>query len=101
MAPQPLTEVEIAEVLSGLPGWTLANDRLVREYRLAGHLPAVAMLVHVATVQEELNHHADLALTYNRLGVAVNTHSVGGRVTELDAQLATRIEELAAAHGAS
>ncbi len=101
MAPQPLTELEIAEALSGLPGWTLQEDRLVREYTLAGHLPAVAMLVHIATVQEELNHHADLTLTYNRLGVGVNTHSVGGKVTELDTQLAIRIEDLAPSHGAS
>jgi 4a-hydroxytetrahydrobiopterin dehydratase len=101
MAPQPLTEVEIAEALSGLPGWTLEGDRLVRNYVLGGHLPAVAMLVHITTVQEQMNHHADLTLTYNRLGVSVNTHSAGGKVTELDAQLASRIEELSLAHGAS
>jgi 4a-hydroxytetrahydrobiopterin dehydratase len=59
------------------------------------------MLVHIATVQEEMNHHADLTLTYNRLAVAVNTHSAGGKVTELDTQLATRVEELSLAHGAS
>lgn len=101
MPPQPLTELEIAESLGALPGWALAEDRLVRTYTLSGHLPAVAMLVHVATVQEQLNHHAELTLTYNRLGVAVNTHSIGGRISELDVQLASRIEELALAHGAS
>ncbi|MDT0317143.1 4a-hydroxytetrahydrobiopterin dehydratase [Streptomyces millisiae] len=99
MAPQPLTELEIAECLSGLPGWTVRDDRLERGYTLAGHLPAVALLTHVAAVQEELNHHAELTVTYNRLHIAVNTHSVGGRVTELDVQLARRIEEIAPAHG--
>ncbi|MDT0442400.1 MULTISPECIES: 4a-hydroxytetrahydrobiopterin dehydratase [unclassified Streptomyces] len=101
MAPRPLTGQEIEQALAGLPGWTLEDDRLVRSYGLAGHLPAVALLVHIATVQEELDHHADLALTYNRLGVAVHTHSVGGKVTELDVRLARRIEDLAPAHGAS
>jgi 4a-hydroxytetrahydrobiopterin dehydratase len=101
MAPQPLTELEIAESLSGLPGWSVADDRLVRSYGLAGHLPAVAMLVHIATLQEELNHHADLTLTYDRLGVSVHTHSVGGKVTGLDVQLARRIEEIAPGHGAA
>lgn len=51
MAPQPLTEPEIAEALSGLPGWTLEQNRVVRGYRLDGHLAAVALLVHIATVQ--------------------------------------------------
>ncbi|TDC61860.1 4a-hydroxytetrahydrobiopterin dehydratase [Streptomyces hainanensis] len=100
MAPQPLTELEIAECLSGLPGWAARDDRLERHYALPGHLPAVALLVHVAAVQEELGHHAELTVTYNRLDIAVNTHSVGGRVTQLDVQLARRIEEIAPAHGA-
>ncbi|GAA1917357.1 4a-hydroxytetrahydrobiopterin dehydratase [Streptomyces sodiiphilus] len=100
MAPQPLTETDIAEALSGLPGWTLEENRLVRSYGFDGHLPAVAMLVHIAAIHEEMDHHADLALGYNRLGVAVHTHSAGGRVTELDTRLARRIEEIAAGHGA-
>ncbi|RBM20854.1 4a-hydroxytetrahydrobiopterin dehydratase [Streptomyces sp. PT12] len=100
MAPRPLSESEIADALESLPGWTFEDDRLIRGYGFAAHLPAVAFLVHVATVQEELEHHADLALTYNRLGVAVNTHSVGGKVTELDVTLARRVEALAPAHGA-
>ncbi|WP_062214059.1 4a-hydroxytetrahydrobiopterin dehydratase [Streptomyces sp. NBRC 109706] len=100
MAPKPLNEVEIGEVLSGLPGWSFGDDRLVREYTLDGPPAAVAMLVHVSTIQEQLDHHASLTVTYNQLGIAVNTHSVGGKVTELDTQLATRIEEIAPAHGA-
>jgi 4a-hydroxytetrahydrobiopterin dehydratase len=32
--------------------------------------------------------------------VSVNTHSVGGKVTELDVRLARRIEEIAPSHGA-
>ncbi|GAA3887316.1 4a-hydroxytetrahydrobiopterin dehydratase [Streptomyces sedi] len=100
MAPQPLNETQIGEVLGGLPGWSFGDDRLVRQYRLDGHLEAVALLVHIATLQERLDHHADLTVTYDSLGVSVNTHSVGGKVTELDTQLATRIEEIAAGHGA-
>ncbi|WP_059007442.1 4a-hydroxytetrahydrobiopterin dehydratase [Streptomyces specialis] len=100
MAPHPLNELEIAETLSGLPGWALEDDRLVRGYRLAGHQQAVAFLVHIAAVQEELNHHADLTLGYDRLDVAVTTHSAGGRVTEQDVMLVRRIDALAPAHGA-
>lgn len=99
--PTVLSDPEITEALRDLPGWSAENDQLVRSYTLSGHLPAVAMLVHIASVQEELNHHADLGLVYNRLTLAVNTHSEGGKVTELDTELARRVEALAAGHGAS
>ncbi|WP_049574239.1 4a-hydroxytetrahydrobiopterin dehydratase [Streptomyces sp. SBT349] len=101
MAPRKLTGDQIAEALESLPGWAVEDDRLVRNYGLPSHLAAVALLVQIATFQEDLDHHADLALVYNRLGVSVSTHSVGGKVTELDVELARRIEAVAPAHSAT
>ncbi|MEV6567827.1 4a-hydroxytetrahydrobiopterin dehydratase [Streptomyces kronopolitis] len=96
---EPLSDKDIEERLAELPGWTVEGDLLCRGYRFHGHFPAAAMVVHVAQIQEELGHHAELTLGYNQLGVAVNTHSVGGRITHLDFGLARRIEEIAPAHG--
>jgi 4a-hydroxytetrahydrobiopterin dehydratase len=59
------------------------------------------MVVHIAQVQEELDHHSDLTLGYNTIALTVNTHSVGGAVTALDFDLARRVEELAPGHGAN
>lgn len=101
MAVEPLSQDEIDARLAELPGWGVTErDLLSRTYGLPSHLPAAAMVVHIAAIQEELGHHAELILGYNKLSVAVNTHSVGGRVTELDFGLARRIEEIAPAHGA-
>lgn len=100
MPPQPLTADQIDEALTELPGWSGDGERLSRTYHFARHLPAAAMVMHIAAIQEELDHHAELALGYNQLAVAVNTHSVGGRITELDLALARRIEEIAPGHGA-
>ncbi|MFF8311528.1 4a-hydroxytetrahydrobiopterin dehydratase [Streptomyces lydicus] len=97
---EPLDEKEIEERLAELPDWSAEGGMLRRTYAFHGHLPAAVMVVHIARIQEELNHHADLSLGYNRLGVAVNTHSIGGRITHLDFALARRIEEIAPAHGA-
>lgn len=101
MPPEPLTEDQLSEALSELPGWSSDGERIARTYTFAKHLPAAAMVMHVAAIQEELNHHAELALGYNKLAVAVNTHSVGGHVTDLDVALARRLEEIASGHGAS
>ncbi|MGP4011237.1 4a-hydroxytetrahydrobiopterin dehydratase [Streptomyces sp. 4N124] len=96
---EPLSQKEIEERLAELPGWSLDGDRIARSYRLRSHLAATAMVVHIAQVQEELDHHSDLTLGYNTLSLSVNTHTVGA-VTERDFKLARRVEELAPAHGA-
>ncbi|MGW3913818.1 4a-hydroxytetrahydrobiopterin dehydratase [Streptomyces sp. NPDC005070] len=101
MAVEPLEPKEIEERLADLPGWSLEGDRLARTYRLGTHFAATAMVVHIAQVQEELDHHSDLTLGYNTIALTVNTHSVGGAVTVLDFGLARRVEALAPGHGAS
>ncbi|MEJ1199129.1 MULTISPECIES: 4a-hydroxytetrahydrobiopterin dehydratase [unclassified Streptomyces] len=100
MPVEPLSQKEIEERLAELPGWSLDDGRLTRSYRLASHFAATAMVVHIAQVQEELDHHSDLALGYNTVSLAVHTHSAGGAVTEKDVELARRVEDLAAGHGA-
>ncbi|POX40201.1 4a-hydroxytetrahydrobiopterin dehydratase [Streptomyces sp. Ru73] len=96
----PLTDKEIEDRLAELPGWTVADGRLTRTYRFDSHLPAAAMVIHVAQIQEELGHHSEQTLGYNTLAIAVNTHSAGGAITDLDFGLAQRIEAVAAGHGA-
>ncbi|MFB7598598.1 4a-hydroxytetrahydrobiopterin dehydratase [Streptomyces sp. NPDC056160] len=101
MPAEPLSQKEIEDRLAELPGWSLDGDRLTRSYRLGSHFAATAMVVHIAQVQEELDHHSDLTLGYNSVSLSVNTHSAGGAVTELDFRLAQRVQDLAPVHGAS
>ncbi|MFI2640647.1 4a-hydroxytetrahydrobiopterin dehydratase [Streptomyces sp. NPDC018610] len=100
MPVEPLSQKEIEDRLAELPGWSLDGDRLTRSFRLGSHFAATAMVVHIAQVQEELNHHSDLTLGYDTVGVSVHTHSAGGAVTEKDVELAGRIQDLAPGHGA-
>ncbi|MFD5474494.1 4a-hydroxytetrahydrobiopterin dehydratase [Streptomyces sp. NPDC127105] len=97
----PLSHKEVEDRLAELPGWSVEGDRLTCSFRLGSHFAAVAMVVHIAQVQEELNHHSDLTLGYNTVSLAVHTHSAGGAVTEKDFELARRVQDLAAGHGAS
>ncbi|MET9379435.1 4a-hydroxytetrahydrobiopterin dehydratase [Streptomyces sp. NPDC003035] len=101
MPTEPLSQKEIEDRLRELPGWTLDDDRITRTYRLGDHFAATAMVVHVARIQQELDHHSDLTLGYNTVAVSVSTHSAGNAVTEKDFELATRVETIAPGHGAS
>ncbi|MDN0198435.1 4a-hydroxytetrahydrobiopterin dehydratase [Streptomyces sp. S.PNR 29] len=100
MPVEPLSQKEIEDRLAELPGWSLEGDRLARSYRLGSHFAATAMVVHIAQVQDELDHHSDLTLGYNTVSLTVQTHSAGGAVTEKDLELARRVEDLAGGHGA-
>ncbi|MEC4018731.1 4a-hydroxytetrahydrobiopterin dehydratase [Streptomyces sp. H27-D2] len=101
MAPEPLSQKEIEDRLAELPGWAVRDEeRITRTYTFDKHLPAAVMLLHIAQIQDELGHHADLSLSYDQLTVSVNTHSVGNAVTDLDFELARRVEAIAPGHGA-
>ncbi|MBT2397159.1 4a-hydroxytetrahydrobiopterin dehydratase [Streptomyces sp. ISL-100] len=100
MATEPLSQKEIEDRLRELPGWSLEDNRIARTYRLGSHFAAAALVVHVAGIQDELDHHSDLTLGYNSVALTVNTHSAGGAVTDLDFELARRVEDIAPGHGA-
>ncbi|MDQ1035091.1 4a-hydroxytetrahydrobiopterin dehydratase [Streptomyces sp. V3I8] len=98
---EPLSQKDVEDRLTELPGWSLDGDSISRTYRLGSHFAAAALVVHIAQVQDELDHHSDLTLGYRTVVLTVHTHSVGGAVTEKDFELAVRVERLAAGHGAS
>ncbi|MFG2113890.1 4a-hydroxytetrahydrobiopterin dehydratase [Streptomyces sp. NPDC048718] len=100
MPTQPLSQKEIEDRLRELPGWSAADDRLTRDFHLADHFAATAFVVHIAQIQQELDHHADLTLGYNTVAFSVHTHSVGGALTEKDFALAERVHAAAPSHGA-
>ncbi|MGK5110902.1 MULTISPECIES: 4a-hydroxytetrahydrobiopterin dehydratase [unclassified Geodermatophilus] len=94
MAPPPrLSPDEIAAALSGLPLWSGDGEGLHRSVETAGFPDAVAAIVRIGFVAEELDHHPDVDLRWRTLHLTLATHSAGG-VTELDLQLARRIDEL-------
>ncbi|MFD3793436.1 4a-hydroxytetrahydrobiopterin dehydratase [Streptomyces californicus] len=101
MPAEPLSPAEIARRLESLPGWALeGDDRITRTFRLPSHVAAATLTVHIAAIQDELNHHSDLTLGYNTVALSVHTHDAGGAVTEKDFALAARVAAAAPAHGA-
>ncbi|MER5890702.1 4a-hydroxytetrahydrobiopterin dehydratase [Streptomyces sp. NPDC001941] len=100
MTVEPLSQKDIEERLRELPGWSLQGDRIARTYRLGSHFAATAFVVHIAQIQEELDHHSDLTLGYDSVALTVHTHAAGGALTARDFALAERVEGIAAGHGA-
>lgn len=91
--PSLLSPGEIATRLESLPGWSLSNKTLRREFVFADFPEAFAFMTHVALVAEKEGHHPDWSNAWNRVTVALSTHDAGG-VTDLDFRLADVMQRL-------
>ena len=91
--PPRLSDDELAAAMTDLPLWSGDGDGLRRTVELPGFREAVAAIVAIADVAEEMDHHPDVDLRWRTLHLALVSHSAGG-VTELDVELARRIDAL-------
>ena len=93
--PSALGPDQLDEALRRLPDWALGDGVLHREFRFADFAEAFGFMAAVATVAAQMDHHPNWSNVYSTVTVDLSTHDVGG-ITELDVQLATRMDELAA-----
>ena len=91
--PPRLSPDELAAALTALPLWRGDSDGLRRTVELPGFRDAVAAIVAIADVAEEMDHHPDIGLRWRTLHLTLVSHSAGG-VSELDLELARRIDAL-------
>ncbi|HET7875303.1 MAG TPA: 4a-hydroxytetrahydrobiopterin dehydratase [Methylomirabilota bacterium] len=92
--PARLSDSEVAARLRDLPGWSLREGRLHRDFAFRDFAQAWAFMTEVAREAEALGHHPDWSNSYSRVSVDLLTHDAGG-ITVLDFELAGRIQILA------
>jgi 4a-hydroxytetrahydrobiopterin dehydratase len=83
----------LSAALADLPSWSGDGEAIHRAAELPSFRAAVDAIVRIADVAEEMDHHPDVDLRWRTLHVTLSTHSAGG-VTELDIELARRIDAL-------
>ena len=93
MAIAKLSEQEVAAGLHHLPGWTVANGNLHREFEFKDFSAAFGFMTRVAIAAEKMDHHPDWSNAWNNVMVNLSTHSVGG-LTKNDFALATAIQQI-------
>jgi len=89
-----LRNEDIDTALAGLPGWERDGDAIRRDYSLNGFRDAIDLIVRIADLADEANHHPELCNVYNKLTVVLTTHDAGG-ITQKDLDLAAAIEATA------
>ncbi|MDX1405681.1 MAG: 4a-hydroxytetrahydrobiopterin dehydratase [Woeseiaceae bacterium] len=89
---------EINAGLESLPGWSLSDDKLRREFKFKNFTEAFGFMAGAAIEAEKMNHHPEWFNVYNKVVVDLMTHEAGG-ITELDLRLASKMNELAGNRG--
>jgi len=90
--PTPLTPAE-REALASSP-WELEDETITRIFQFGDFAEAMGFVVRVGIAAEAMDHHPDIDIRWNKVTLALSTHSVGA-LTELDMELASRVDGFA------
>ncbi|HJW19007.1 MAG TPA: 4a-hydroxytetrahydrobiopterin dehydratase [Candidatus Nitrosotalea sp.] len=88
-----LTEEQIKAELQGLPGWSVANGKLHKDFVFDDFIEAFGFMCRAAIHIEKMNHHPEWFNVYNKISVDLVTHDVGG-ITQNDVSLARTLNSL-------
>jgi 4a-hydroxytetrahydrobiopterin dehydratase len=91
---EKLSDEVIHERLRDLPGWSLQDGKLTREYHFPNFVDAFGFMTQVAMVAEKSNHHPEWFNVYNKVIVQLTTHEAKG-ISERDFALAATMDEFA------
>ena len=94
MPQHKLTTDEIDKHLQELPGWRVENDTLIKQFEFATFVKAIEFVNILAESAEEIQHHPDIDIRYNKVTVGLSTHDAGG-LTVLDTDFAASADTTA------
>ena len=86
-----LSDNEIESRLADLEGWERQGDAISKTFELADFVGSVEFVDRLVEPAEELGHHPDLSISWNRVSVSITSHAAGG-LTANDFELARRID---------
>jgi len=84
---------EIPDWLKKIPEWEHEGKAITRVFEFEDFTGAIDFVNAVAEISEELDHHPDIDIRWNKVRLALSTHSKGG-LTAFDFDVAERIDTL-------
>jgi 4a-hydroxytetrahydrobiopterin dehydratase len=89
-----LTPGQIKAALPMVKEWKKQSAEIRRTFEFKDFAAAMEFVNRVARAAEEANHHPDIDIRWNKVTLALATHSEGG-LTQNDFDLAKKIDGLA------
>jgi 4a-hydroxytetrahydrobiopterin dehydratase len=87
---------DIVKRLAALPDWHHRGNAIEKRFDRGDFKGSIAFVNAVATAANALDHHPDIAISWNQVTFTLSSHDAGG-LTDADFALAAAIESLAAA----
>lgn len=91
-----MTPEQIKAALPAVKDWKKQSAEIRRTFEFKDFAQAMEFVNRVAGVAEAANHHPDIDIRWNKVTLALATHSEGG-LTQNDFDLAKKIDGLAKA----
>ncbi|MDE1769442.1 MAG: 4a-hydroxytetrahydrobiopterin dehydratase [Thaumarchaeota archaeon] len=88
-----LSDEQIKAELAGLPGWSIVNDKLHKDFVFDDFVDAFGFMCKAAIHIEKMNHHPEWFNVYNKISVDLTTHDAGG-ITQNDITLARTLNSI-------
>jgi 4a-hydroxytetrahydrobiopterin dehydratase len=83
----------ISDRLGGLEGWSREGDAISKTFENGDFVGSVRFVDAVVEPAEDMGHHPDLEISWDKVKVSITNHAAGG-LTEADFELAGRIDGL-------
>lgn len=93
-----LSESEVQNRLSSVPGWRRERKTIVREFEFKDFLGAIGFVNRIAKAAESAWHHPDIDIRWNKVRLSLSTHDQGG-LTAKDFDLAGAFDREAMGQG--
>ena len=93
-----LSDSQIKEALTELPGWTIFNGKLHKTFMFKDFSTLFEFMYEVADSSQKLNHHPNMTSTWNTLTIDYDTWSLGHVISNLDVKAAGNVETLYREH---
>jgi 4a-hydroxytetrahydrobiopterin dehydratase len=103
-----LSPEEIQRELTGLPGWSYAQDpsspespevggKISKQFEFRDFMDSLGFVDQMAPYFEAMDHHPDVTITYSKVRFDLQRFDAGGKVTDRDIEVAKEIEKAYAA----
>ena len=84
---------DLDDALKKCPEWEVDGKSLVRTIEFEEFMEGIDFVNDLAEIADEVQHHPDIFIRYNKVTLTLTTHDAGG-ITESDIELAQRVDNL-------